>query len=282
MRRAFIEDNWDADAGRILIDGRIPVNPHGGGLSEGGTQGSGHTREAIHQLQGLADDRQVPGASKALDHRGRVLLQRARLHLADRLTAPGSPRSSAREYPASSFSRRMPEREYTRGSVRRCGRRSAACTATGGRCRSRCPTSASGRRPSTTRNAPPREYWDEEYAATTPAGGIVAPEEFNPFAWMTAAGPPATESLGQGASTTERRLGVDPPATSQHAERRHGGRVHGRPDATRRRDPRRHLLSDYSEREGRLGLMLFTTTEQRWTNQDDELIKIQRDVLIRY
>ena len=90
---------------------------------------------------------------------------------------------------------------------------------------------------------PPREYWDEEYAATTPAGGIVAPEEFNPFAWMTASGPPAQESLGQGASTTERRLGVDPPATSQHAERRHGGRVHGRPHATRRRDPRRHHVS---------------------------------------
>ncbi len=64
--RAFIEDNWVADEGRMLINGRIPVNPHGGALSEGGTQGSGHTREAIHQLQGLADLRQVPGASKAL------------------------------------------------------------------------------------------------------------------------------------------------------------------------------------------------------------------------
>jgi acetyl-CoA acetyltransferase len=64
--RDWIEDNWDADAGRIVIAGKIPVNPHGGALSEGGTQGSGHTREAIHQLQGLAGDRQVPGASKAL------------------------------------------------------------------------------------------------------------------------------------------------------------------------------------------------------------------------
>ena len=131
--------------------------------------------------------------------------------------------------------------------------------------------------------APPREYWDEEYAATTPAGGIVAPEEFNPFAWMTAVGPA--------------RGGVARP-----------GREHDRAPAGRRRRPRpRNMLnggmeveytgvrmrpgdviravtslSDYSEREGRLGLMLFTTTEQRWTNQDDELIKIQRDVLIRY
>ena len=64
--RGFIEDNWDAEHNRILIKGRVPVNPHGGALSEGGTQGSGHTREAIHQLQGLAGERQVEGATKAL------------------------------------------------------------------------------------------------------------------------------------------------------------------------------------------------------------------------
>jgi acetyl-CoA acetyltransferase len=64
--REFIEDNWDKSAGRMMIEGRIPVNPHGGALSEGGTQGSGHTREAIHQIQGRAGERQVPGASRAL------------------------------------------------------------------------------------------------------------------------------------------------------------------------------------------------------------------------
>jgi acetyl-CoA acetyltransferase len=66
---AFIEDNWvpgDDGTGRIVIKGRIPVNPHGGSLSEGGTQGSGHLREAVHQLQGLAGDRQVAGAERAL------------------------------------------------------------------------------------------------------------------------------------------------------------------------------------------------------------------------
>jgi|HubBroStandDraft_4_1064222.scaffolds.fasta_scaffold30980_3 acetyl-CoA acetyltransferase len=63
--RQFINDNWDAGGNRLLINGRIAVNPHGGSLSEGGTQGSGHTREAVHQLQGLAGERQVPNASKA-------------------------------------------------------------------------------------------------------------------------------------------------------------------------------------------------------------------------
>jgi acetyl-CoA acetyltransferase len=63
---AFIKDNWDAAGNRILIGGRVPVNPHGGALSEGGTQGSGHLREAVHQLQGRAGERQVEGARTAI------------------------------------------------------------------------------------------------------------------------------------------------------------------------------------------------------------------------
>lgn len=62
----FLREHWDESAGRVLIDGRIPVNPHGGSLSEGATQASGHIREAVHQLQGLAGDRQVPNAQRAL------------------------------------------------------------------------------------------------------------------------------------------------------------------------------------------------------------------------
>jgi acetyl-CoA acetyltransferase len=66
---AFIEHHWvanDDGSGRVLIKGRVPVNPHGGSLSEGGTQGSGHLREAVHQLQGRAGPRQVEGAERAL------------------------------------------------------------------------------------------------------------------------------------------------------------------------------------------------------------------------
>jgi acetyl-CoA acetyltransferase len=62
----FIADNWDEEGGRIMIDGRIPVNPHGGSLSEGATRGTGHLREAVLQLRGQAGDRQVPGARVAL------------------------------------------------------------------------------------------------------------------------------------------------------------------------------------------------------------------------
>ncbi len=62
----FLEQHWSAEENRVLLRGRVPVNSHGGALSEGGTQGSGHLREAVHQLQGRAGDRQVAGARTAL------------------------------------------------------------------------------------------------------------------------------------------------------------------------------------------------------------------------
>ncbi|WP_328354782.1 thiolase family protein [Mycobacterium sp. NBC_00419] len=62
----FLREHWDSSSNRVLIDGRVPINPHGGSLSEGATQGSGHVREAVHQLQGLAGERQVTDAQRAL------------------------------------------------------------------------------------------------------------------------------------------------------------------------------------------------------------------------
>jgi acetyl-CoA acetyltransferase len=62
----LLEDWWSEDEQRLLIGGRVPVNPHGGALSEGGTQGSGHVREAVLQLRGEAGPRQVAGAQVAI------------------------------------------------------------------------------------------------------------------------------------------------------------------------------------------------------------------------
>jgi acetyl-CoA acetyltransferase len=62
----FLADNWDPDHNRVVINGRVPVNPHGGSLSEGATRGTGHLREAIVQLRGDAGERQTPGARTAL------------------------------------------------------------------------------------------------------------------------------------------------------------------------------------------------------------------------
>jgi acetyl-CoA acetyltransferase len=62
----FLEEHWDEARGCAMIDGRVPINPHGGSLSEGATRGSGHLREAVTQLRGDAGERQVAGARTAL------------------------------------------------------------------------------------------------------------------------------------------------------------------------------------------------------------------------
>jgi hypothetical protein len=127
---------------------------------------------------------------------------------------------------------------------------------------------------------PPPLFWDEAFARTTVHGGIVAPEEFNPFAWMTAPGPRQREQGVPGG--VEGALGVESPPLvhllNGGAETEYSG-VRMRPGDVIRSV---NAIAEYREREGRLGLMLFTISETRWTNQRDELVKLQRSTLIRY
>lgn len=58
--------DWLDDGRRIAIDGDLPVNPHGGQLSEGRTHGYGFLHEAVLQLRGDATGRQVAGARTAV------------------------------------------------------------------------------------------------------------------------------------------------------------------------------------------------------------------------
>jgi len=53
---AFVQD------GRIALEGEMPVNTFGGSLSEGRLHGMGHIAEAVFQVTGRAERRQVPGA----------------------------------------------------------------------------------------------------------------------------------------------------------------------------------------------------------------------------
>jgi acetyl-CoA acetyltransferase len=53
------------ESGAIRLDGAIPVNPHGGHLSEGYVVGLTHIREAVEQLRGTAVN-QIAGAQVAL------------------------------------------------------------------------------------------------------------------------------------------------------------------------------------------------------------------------
>jgi MaoC dehydratase-like protein len=137
---------------------------------------------------------------------------------------------------------------------------------------------------------PPGQFWDEQSPAAAAWGGLVAPLDFNPFAWMVArrSGPgPEVAPLEVDrtlvmAGATEHLLGVKPPdlvhglnggieVTYGPARMRPGDMVTDNA-----------AISDYTERQGRLGLMLFTTTDHRWTNQRGEHVKTQRLTYIRY
>lgn len=137
---------------------------------------------------------------------------------------------------------------------------------------------------------PPPLFWDEEYAAKSPFGGIVAPEEFNPFAWMVAE-PKFTDreqpdgSISQAQRTEnsfEGRHGIVGPGLNFQLN---GGAVmhytgtRMRPGDVIRSESR---IVEYVEKQGRLGLMLLTIAETDWTNQHAERIRTSRITLIRY
>jgi hypothetical protein len=130
----------------------------------------------------------------------------------------------------------------------------------------------------------PRQYWDEEFAATTSQGGIVTPEDFNPFAWFTAEGPNKHQSF-EGPVTgsgPEGAFGVEPPATSfimtGGTELTYGVRM--KPGDVITSHP--STVVSYDGRTTRLGETLFTATSSSWTNQRGELVKTIKSTLIRY
>ncbi len=58
--------DWLDQGRRIALDGDLPVNPHGGQLSEGRTHGFGFLYEAMAQLRHDAGARQIAGAETAV------------------------------------------------------------------------------------------------------------------------------------------------------------------------------------------------------------------------
>lgn len=120
-------------------------------------------------------------------------------------------------------------------------------------------------------DSPPRLYWDEEYARTTRHGGIIAPLDFNPFAWPVDRDPtPPGRATAQGAGVGTR--GMNGGQTEEYFASMRPGDVISSSAG----------LVDWNERQTRLGLTLFTINETRWTNQNGELVKVKRSTGIRY
>ena len=57
--------NWVDGGKRIGPGGSMPLNPHGGQLTEGRMHGLAHVTEAVSQLRGQSGVRQVPNACVA-------------------------------------------------------------------------------------------------------------------------------------------------------------------------------------------------------------------------
>ena len=118
---------------------------------------------------------------------------------------------------------------------------------------------------------PPRIYWDEAYAKTTRYGDIIAPLEFNPFAWpVHRPTPPPGRTTPQGAGVGSR--GMNGGQTEEYFVPMRPGDVITSTIG----------LVEWNERQTRLGLTLFMIRETRWTNQDGELVKVNRGTSIRY
>lgn len=132
---------------------------------------------------------------------------------------------------------------------------------------------------------PPARFLNAEAAAKSRWGGIVAPEEFNPFAWLSAEEQAPATSTSSGDENnpdrTELSLGITPPGLKFQLN---GGMEveYGEPMRPGDVITATNRLADYTERPGRLGLMLFTVFEDTWTNQDDAFVKRTRSTLIRY
>ena len=119
---------------------------------------------------------------------------------------------------------------------------------------------------------PPRIYWDADYAETTHWGGIVAPPDFNPFAW------PVQRPRGGSPGLSGRR----PDGKSLTGM--NGGQTdtYGLPMRPGDIVTARSRLLDWWEREGRLGHTLYVRTEIEWRNQADELVRTRMSISIRY
>ena len=131
---------------------------------------------------------------------------------------------------------------------------------------------------------PPRRFWDEQYARETKAGEIVAPAEYNPFAWMIGRAHigPQPDHLDAEQARLEENRQIRPPGAPERYL--FGGMTAEYHAPMRVGDVITSIISlaDLFERTGRVGLMLFYVTEERWTNQNGDLVKTVRSDNILY
>lgn len=117
---------------------------------------------------------------------------------------------------------------------------------------------------------PPVVYLDATVAADGPWGGIVAPRDFDPFAWMLDRPWSGDWLWGMGTEPGKRLLNGGQRNVYQEPIRP------GDVIAVSRR------FVDVVERETKRGPMVFFTSEFRWENQDGALVRVGEQTSIYY
>jgi hypothetical protein len=129
---------------------------------------------------------------------------------------------------------------------------------------------------------PPARFIDPKAAAAWPAG-LVAPEDFNPFAWAVAeqSGASLSADSARNPDSFEESIGIAGPGLKNILN---GGLSVEYGEPMRPGDVITSVtsLDDYRERPGRLGLMLFTVMQTVWTNQNGQIVKTSSGTTIRY
>lgn len=109
---------------------------------------------------------------------------------------------------------------------------------------------------------PPADQFDAHVAASGPWGGLVAPRDFNPYAWHPDFHPEAYPWM-RGMGTEPGRRGLNGGQRTWYGAPIRPGDIIGS-EVT--------LVNAY-EKEGRLGTMLFLVDRAVWTNQHGELVR---------
>jgi acyl dehydratase len=110
---------------------------------------------------------------------------------------------------------------------------------------------------------PPADLVDEDVAATGPWGRLVAPRDFNPFAWVKEFRPDIYPWM--------RGMGTEPGTRGLNGGQR--SRAYA-PIAAGDVITVTARLVDAYEKSGKLGTMLFLVDESRMTNQRGELVRL--------
>jgi acyl dehydratase len=116
---------------------------------------------------------------------------------------------------------------------------------------------------------PPADQFDITVAAEGPWGGLVAPRDFNPYAWHPDFHPEAYPWM-RGMGTEPGRRGLNGGQRTWYGVPIRPGDVIGS----------QVTLIDAYEKEGRIGTMLFLVDQARWTNQRGELVRVSERTTI--